>query len=526
MKVRPERSQQIRSVIRAIVMLVAVLGFAMAELDDFAGKKPFSSDVFVLDRSPAGAQKQPPVSLVNLQNASRFIRQQRGLEGRGLPATFYVPGGVKITDPLRELIIHEGVGLYDTALAIIALVEAGDVKAAQEIIDIYVEGQYSTRTVSPLELRAFPVPHNGHAFSTFDDEVHYFFDFTNVHGDWLRWRSQWKFWSTHTGPNAWFTNALVRFIEASRQAGRSDASMAPYLRLARRLGQAMIRLQDAQALGGVRYGPQNQHYEEGTVDPFLQINSENNLSAYVAFRMLYGVTRDEAFARSAEKILNWFHDAPVWTLEGKPQKGLFDRATSTLAMGAQFENGRWVLQPERPTDSGGTWAISSLGPKRIDSLWGRGSAYRMWRTIRQRAGRTAEFKWVRDGQALAGLDYTDAFAEEESLISPEWSAGGLFALRLLVPFYATGEGKNSLTPAQLASLRRDLQTMSAFIRQRSNAYAIGPGHGGKRQGKTGFGWYCPPEEVHAMASIYVALFFDNRADPSAWWHRYDSGAGS
>lgn len=469
--------------------------------------------------SSDGYLPPPPKPFVTLANATAFIQKQRRLQGHGLPATFYVPRGTDAGNSLRQLLITEGVGLYDTALAVITLVDAGDLKSAGEILDIYTTGAYGSDTGVPMELCALPNRDNGGAFSNFDVGTYYFFDFTNVYGDWQRWRNRWVFWNAHTGPNAWMVNAMIRYITAARAAGRSERTLEPYLNTVKSVGAAFLRLQDPRAQGGVRYGPEAQFVENRTVPPYDQVNTENNLSVYVAFRMIYEQTGDPIYQAAAERVLNWFRNAEVWTDKGERRHGLFDPATATLAMGAEYHHGRWVLQNEHPTDSAGTWAISSLGPGKIDDVWGTGSAYTMWRTIRQRAGRTADFKWARATGTLAGLDYTDAFPESESLISPEWTAGGLFALRQLRQYYGTGAGQGLLTAEQLHSLETDARTMSAYIRDHSTPYALGPGFDGKRQGQIGFGWVAPPPDVQAMASIYVALYFEGKADPSGWWRQ-------
>ena len=76
----------------------------------------------------------------------------------------------------------------------------------------------------PMDLRAAPTRNNNGAFTPFDEDVYYYFDFTNVHGDWLRWGERWKFWTVHTGPNAWLANAALHYVLALRQQGASAQS--------------------------------------------------------------------------------------------------------------------------------------------------------------------------------------------------------------------------------------------------------------------------------------------------------------
>jgi len=459
-----------------------------------------------LMQEPEGAVHGMMAPFSSLANAVAFIQAQRGLGGAGLPATFRVPPGIGFTDPLRRLIVTEGVGLYDTALAVITLVEAGRLNDARNILDYYVAGRYADGTPSPMELRALPSGINNNAFRPFNEDAYYFFDFTNLHGNWLRWGDQWKFWGTHTGPNAWLINALLRYVAAIQKTGAAPAAYQPYLDLAQTLGQAMRRLQDKDTGGAVRYSPKDVWHEETASDPHLELNMENNISAYTAFRMLATATGKKEYAESADAILLWMKNS-----------GLYDAREGVLRMGVEWKKKRWEIQPVVATDSAGTWTISALGAEKIDRLWGAKAAYRMWTAIRARVGRTAAFGLIQEGQMLAGLDFTDAFPPNELMISPEWSAGGVFALRELERYYAHGGGQGVLSAAELNGLRRDTKTIVEFLSRNPNAYAIGPGHAGTRQGATGFRWFSPPVEVHAMASLYFALAVSQSRDPLAAW---------
>jgi len=454
--------------------------------------------------APSSARSVPP-SFHNLSSAVDFIRAQRGLQGQGLPAAFYAPPGTPLEDPGEALFVTEAVGLYDASLAVIALVDAGRLDQAREILAVYAEGEYAGAPGQPgMELRAYPNKNNDGSFRPFDEETAYRFDFTNVYGDWSRWRDGWKFWGAHTGPNAWLAMAAARFIEAARRQGASESYVASALGLARNLSRAMRRLQDEAAEGGVRFGPQGVYHDPREPAPFDQLNTENNLSAYAAFRALARVTGDSDDAQAARRILNWLQ-----------RPGLFDPAGATFGLGRVWRRGRWEPQAGHPTDAGGTFAIDVLGAETLDRLWGPRTAFRMWRTLRRRAGRTAQFRAAGADQPLAGLDFTDAFPEAESLISPEWSGQGLFALKDLLAYYLHGAGKGRLAASEAASLRRDQQTMSAFLGSCANAYAVGPGIGGRRRGATGFGWSAPPAEVRALATLWAALALDGKANPAA-----------
>lgn len=480
--------------------------------EELVGKRPFDTapDIHTR-RAPLEAREipqGPPQPFTTVTHAADFVEMQRGRKGTGLPAAFYVPASIAIEDPVRSIITTEGVGTYDTALAVIVLIEAGRLERAREILDIYDTGVYALETGAPMSLRAYPSGMNGQAFQPLDGDHFYFFDFTTVTGDWNRWRDRWSFWNAHTGPNAWLVIALLRWVAAAEAAGISEPERRPYLTLAQRLGKAMQRLQDPATQGGVRYGPRGQYFEASRSDPYEELNTENNLSAYVAFRMLYQAAKDPSYKNSADFIQKWLAES-----------GLRDPERGTLAMGMEWRRNRWKVQIPHATDSGGTWTISALGCEWIDYVWGPGAAYRMWRGIRHQSGRTAQFKRVSEMGSLAGLDFSDLYPEEESLISPEWSVGGLFALKELLSYYGKGSGKGQLSEAELLDLGRDSETMKQFIQKRPNSYAMGPGFGGQRAGATGFGWYCPPPQADAMASINAALYLEGRSDPLAWWRQ-------
>src|SRR5262249_13245628 len=82
---------------------------------------------------PGAYQPGPRPDFRTLQGAADFIQRQRQLNGKGLPLTFRVPPNVRIAaDATATKIAREGVGLYDTAIGVIALTEAGRTAAARE----------------------------------------------------------------------------------------------------------------------------------------------------------------------------------------------------------------------------------------------------------------------------------------------------------------------------------------------------------------------------------------------------------
>ncbi|HTL70568.1 MAG TPA: HPr family phosphocarrier protein [Candidatus Eisenbacteria bacterium] len=472
------------------------------------------------------------------KDAVTFIETQsfnrKGRFEYGLPATFHVPAvsGIKFENKDHELIIRRGSGLYDTALAVLILTEQGEQKSAQRILDIYASGRYGD-----FQLGAYPSRDNKGAFEPFDADVHYIFNFTDATG---RWTKEWSFWNVHTGPNAWLAMAASRYIE--KYGGVDAPENRAYVALVNKLGKAMLRLQTTE--GGVRYGPRSQYNPAaGKNDDtaYYYLNSENNVSAYAAFRTLFNLTKDKAYSDAADKILRFLSEQEVWVQteggEWKSQKGMLNPADGTLYMGVFWNQARKRLEIENQfaTDSGGTWTLLSLGVEKIDELFGKGASFRMWKSIREKAGRTADYRPAGLKLPLAGLDYTNQIKgrvidETSALIPPEWNAAiarrGKDAeretdtvLTLMIDRYLN-HPTESVTADDIEGLRKDLASVRTRLYTRPNPYAAGPGLGGWRKAEgTGFGWIPPLDErVTAMASMYV--FFER--DPLAYWRGGDA----
>jgi hypothetical protein len=400
---------------------------------------------------------------------------------------------------------------------------------------------------------------NGGAFKPFNANAFYLFDFTRATG---HYSTDWSYLTPHTGPNAWLVIAISRFIDAARKKGTPTATLQPYIEFIQKIGNGMQALQNPNFVnppeektdhgstqGGIRYAPLKT-YDPGGIDPFNAINTENNISALAAINALFAITGDSRYKAGRDSIVSWLQNAVIYMPNapidrGDPsgfgrspthpklqasqaRHGLLDPNTGMLYTGVTYNpaHKRWEIQVDtqnRPlvaTDSGGTWTTSALGSQTIDSLFGKGAAYKMYVSVRQLTGRTAVrsangtitgMKFAGSTGQLDGFDYSQIYPENESLITPEWTAGGINAVKELLAYYDTGAGKNQLTNAQIDGLKTDMANMKKFITENSNPYAIGPGLGGSRQGQTGFGWYSPSVDETAMASIYQTL-----TDPLAW----------
>jgi len=488
-----------------------------------------------------------PKPFTTLSNAVDFILSQGAGTNLGLPATYAVPRslrGIVINNSDSNRIIREGIGLYDSSLAIMALIESGDMADSKKMIDAYLNPVYGN-----LALRAVPDSPTA-AFQPFGTdpvtgrESFYLFDFTRVNGQYTYTTQpdgtqtpDWNYFAPHTGPNAWLVLAIAQYVQAAKSTVPA-ATLQPYIDFISDIGNGMLLLQNPPAplvaahgdsQGCIRYSPTNTY--DAFHDPFEQCNTENNVSAYAALGALYTLTGDPRYKQGQDGIMNWLQNATIYPDPAKPdfsQKGIMDPATGMFYWDVYYNptNQHWQARtdlngnPAVSTDGGGTWAISSLGPELIDSTFGAGAAARMWESTRQLMGRTASstngtITSMTDSGSqgrLDGLDFSNFYPENESLISPEWTAGGINAIKQLQSYYGNGKGKGQVPSTTLNQMTTDISSMQAFIAQHSTSYAVGPGLYGSRQGQTGYDWICPPADVAAMAAIYNLL----SVDPLAW----------
>jgi len=487
----------------------------------FAVLAPFTAMMSGQVRQPAAPavvaiENQPVTPFTSPDNGLKFIREQRGPDETQLPATWrmrtdvHMPGSPEDPDGhIKDLLIREGIGTYDTSVAIHELIVTRNFREAKAMIKAYHQkDKPSTGPVygSNMEIAAYPRPQNQAeapgAFHQFNRGAYYYFNFTRTTGEWT---PDWQFWNTITGENAWLLGRIAEYIIAS---GDRDPEL---LEMIQTIVNGEAALQDPEAQGGIRFGPQQFHAPDEP-DQQLRINSENQASAFSSLRKAAVAAGNQHYADMAEKIWHFMSVADIYNpLTRQMQKGMLNSDTHTFFVDAVWnaDRNRWEALPEDATDSGGMWSISAYGVKRIDDRYGKGTAYKMYMSLRARMGRTADFRHATEAQPIIGFDFSDKFPDDQGLAGVEWSVGGRNAAQHLVDAYRDGDEKDVLTGPQIAGLVRDVQTINAFVARPevSTKYAVGPGMGEDRMGteeprngQTGWGWYSARGD--AMAAIW------------------------
>ena len=445
-----------------------------------------------LDTISATSLTSQLVNLSTLDSAVAFIRSQAQL-GNGLPKTFSIPNGIDVGN---NQVLKDGVGLYDTSLALLGLLDAGQRKDAKAILDIYSKELFGTFT-----LRAYPNDNNVNSYQPLNASNYLLFDQAPDYAKYDGWNE----YKTHTGPNAWMILAGAKFISDSRNAQEADD--AGVLAMIKAIGGGLLLLQDTD--GGIRYGPLSSSNNNGL--DFNIKNTENNISAYAAFQALYKITKDQRYLDAANKIKSF--------LKTMMSDGglLYAQTNYTAGQG-------WQILPKQFADSAGTWAISALGADTIDQIWGAGAAARMWMTTRSHFGRTTNATacgpaWgpvCRNSDTISGLDFTDIYrgTPENTILSPEWTAGGIMAIKQILNQCQTQGAVYSAycSAGSVNRMNNDIASMQQFLSQYGGSYGVGPGMTSGRNGATGFDTIAAPSSITAMASVYAAL----KTDPLAW----------
>ena len=199
----------------------------------------------------------------------------------------------------------------------------------------------------------------------------------------------------HSGPNIWLGIAIAQYAKKSQDY--------TYLKLAEEIARQITDLQNQDADGGIRGGPEVSWYA-----------TEHNLDAYAFFNMLYTLTKKEQYGTARNKVLNWLvmHTYDRGDLPIKRGKGDSTIATDTYA-----------------------WSIAAIGPEKLEEL-----GMNPERIIEFAEKNCAvEINFVRpDGRAvkIKGFDFApQRHVARGGVVSTEWTAQMILAFRILAEHY-------------------------------------------------------------------------------------------
>jgi hypothetical protein len=215
--------------------------------------------------------------------------------------------------------------------------------------------------------------------------------------------------------------------------------------------------------------------------------------------------------------LEAFLRGPAWEGTGFHTSGWINTAT-----------GSWRVVAEPRAVDVQTWGIAVLGARRLDAWHGQGAALKLWQSLKGWGG-------YGEGTALLGVGYSDLDGNgrdaqgryRAGVLSSEWTAGAIDAVRNLRAHYAHAAGANARAHAELAAdelsmaegfgrLRLDRYAAAGFagadLRLRQQLQVVGlPWVYASRRYAIPFGWQANP--LPSTCATAWALLLDARYDP-------------
>ncbi|MBF0595261.1 MAG: hypothetical protein HQL22_09885 [Candidatus Omnitrophica bacterium] len=425
-----------------------------------------------------------------------------------------------VTGIIERIVVDKGLVIYDSAVGQIALTLSGsndDIGVAEKPLKIFWEGGFGNLS----NIRAgysgnnfIYDPGNPEAVSSNTDAKGirgFIFRIINADGDYLAadpvdgkthfngfptWPDiHWEDWKPVAGENAWVVIAAMHLYHKKyfdrQKMDYDEHPESIEWRLSEEIARAALMLQASN--GGIRMAPLGTFREN---EPDLssgqgswwynQISTENNLSWYSAFRMLYQVTKKEVYFSAMQKMEGYF-------------KQVFDHDRRFFYQGMTFRNNEWHVNTDQFAVDVQTWGILSLGVETIDRWFGDGSAYSCWQQAKQASA-------TRDAAGrLMGVGYT----RETGRISVEWSAGAILAARQLAQFYNQDHSDRTKELLQDADEMR--MGMNEFRREMPggvSAYAYS-----SKRDWIPFGWNSHDPRVMSLASTGWMIFVDRGYNP-------------
>lgn len=418
--------------------------------------------------------------------------------------------GGAINASIERVITEKGLDIYDGAVyQMVLTLEGSDEHLMQASLpfDYYWQGMvgkfFTIRSGYPINKFIYDLnrPDNVTSDMSREGERGFIFRIINADGNFLysdpltgethlkgfpeQDRLHWVDWKPVAGENAWVVMAAMQYYRKTKDEKA--------LRLSEELARCAMILQAPN--GGIRMAPMGTSRtildeEKGVFTDenwwYKHISTENNISWYAAFRMLYAMTGNDDYKKAMEGITRYLQS--VWD----PRQFMFHQ-------GAYEIDGVWIASCEHFALDVQTWVIGCLGPMMIDAWLGQGVSFKIWQNAKARSGVFDE------RNNIIGVGYTD----EHDRISVEWSAGAILALQEIGIYYANANPEWSAEAFRdKISIRRNLETLHYKINDNQSAFSYS-----SRRGWIPFGWNSHDPRVMSMASTGWMVFVDAGINP-------------
>jgi len=313
----------------------------------------------------------------------------------------------------------------------------------------------------------------------------------------------WSDWKPITGENAW------AFLIGSLQADylKSQAQGTGYIPFAADSIQNAIYVPCAfqamqSEIGAIYYAPGGSDGNTGPI-PIGEISVENNASCLSGLSILLQILNntlandlsisdnDKARTKAAINLVSimiWGGKTPSGQTDGIIkffQTKAWNADTGLFYQGGTYVNGVWTATTDPKAVDVNTWGLTVLGPKNLDAWFGAGTTYNLWQKVKEWGAYTVN-------NELWGVGYSSSDAN--TIMSAEWTAGAINALRSMMAFYQ-GDA------AKLQALQADHDLMmDKLLNLRTDKYVDAAFYGGLDTHE--FGYVKPPQDQ--LAFLYAS----------------------
>ena len=303
------------------------------------------------------------------------------------------------------------------------------------------------------------------------------------------------------GPSFWAPYSLIVGNSSRRDTFRSSPNQ--FRMRSTYCGHSIMQ----SAIGAFYYAPGGCEGNSGEPVPVGEISVENCASSLAGLTILKQVLettlgQDPSLSAVAQAklkagidiicIMIWGGHCPLWSNGG--MLSFFKNCAWNASKGVFYQGGVYAETAWTPTEEPqavdvNTWGLTVLGPQTLDQWFGAGTAFNIWQNVKPWGG------FSQSGQ-LWGVGYSDR--DNNSVMSAEWTAGAVNALRCLMVYYQNDANKFS-------SLLADHDSMMTYLLNLRTDRYVGAGFPKWAGQPKSFSYVKPPFRATGVSLCQPAL---------------------
>lgn len=294
----------------------------------------------------------------------------------------------------------------------------------------------------------------------------------------------WADWKPISGENGWalLLGPLQAKLLLSQATGTPIAEDDLAIRNAINFVWALQRMQSD--LGAIYYATNGSQGNTGKDVPSGEISVENNVSLLAGLNVLRHLLETYPKTPGKPEMTSVINAIDIMLWGGKmPQGGktsgllnylrtrAYNAQAGLFSQGGTYTNGIYSRNDKEFALDVNTWGLSALGPQTVESWYGAGAAYKIWKNARALAG-YCQGPDSRDNTGaclvgqLWGVGYStqrevettiNGVHYDQQVMSSEWTAGAINTVNALIEYYVAHPGV--ITDEEFKALQTDKETM-------------------------------------------------------------------